>query len=75
VIAVELPSTRSEVRYMPSFHADLPLFALAMGDLSAFHFGDFILKSTHSSIEVEVLVLKFMPVWSLSPRRKSLPTL
>jgi hypothetical protein len=46
-----------------------------MGDLSAFHFGDFILKSTHSSIEVEVLVLKFMPVWSLSPRRKSLPTL
>jgi hypothetical protein len=30
VIAVELPSTGSEVRYMPSFHADLPLFALAM---------------------------------------------
>ncbi|KAI0256051.1 hypothetical protein BJV78DRAFT_1118294 [Lactifluus subvellereus] len=69
VVAVELPSTRGgEVRYIPSFHADLPMFALAMGDLSAFHFGDLILKSTHSPIQVEGVIANTLKVHTTNGR-------
>jgi hypothetical protein len=73
VVTVEIPSTRGEVRHMSSFHADLPTFALATGDLTAFHFNDFVLKSTQSSIEVEVLILNYISVQWLKLRRASLP--
>jgi hypothetical protein len=52
VIEVELPASREAVRYLPSFEADLPSFALDMDDISAFRFGDVSLKSTNSHIKV-----------------------
>jgi hypothetical protein len=59
VVQVELPAIRDAIRYIPSFHADLPLFAANMGDLSAFHFGDVDLKLSNSPIKVEVFALIF----------------
>jgi hypothetical protein len=56
VIIVGLPSGRGAIRYIPSFHVDLPMFALTVDDLSAFRFGDFALRSSNS-IKAEVLVL------------------
>lgn len=61
VIEVGLPLNRGTVRYIPTFHADLPKFALAMDDLSAFRFGDVALTSSNRPIEIEVLVLR-LPV-------------
>jgi len=57
VIKVELPSSHGSIRYIPSFHVDLPMFALTMDDLSAFCFGDIALRSSNSPIKAEVLVL------------------
>jgi hypothetical protein len=57
VIEVELPASREAVRYLPSFEADLPSFALDMDDISAFRFGDVSLKSTNSHIKVRVIIL------------------
>jgi hypothetical protein len=54
VVEVGLPPSRGAVRYIPSLHADLPMFALAMGDLSAFRFGDVTLKSSNKPIKAEV---------------------
>jgi len=59
IVEVELPPSRGAVRYLPSFRADLPNFALAMDDLSAFHFGDFALKTSNNAINVEVLALQY----------------
>jgi hypothetical protein len=56
VVEVELSASRGAVRYLPSFEADLPRFALDMGDISAFRFGDVSLKSTNSHIKVRVLI-------------------
>jgi len=52
VVEVELPASRGAVRYLPSFEADLPMFALDMDDISTFRFGDVSLKSTNSHIKV-----------------------
>lgn len=57
VIEVELPASRGAVRYLPSFEADLPRFALNMDDISAFRFGDVSLKSTNKHINVRVSIL------------------
>jgi hypothetical protein len=57
VVEVELPASRGEVRYIPSFEADLPMFALDMDNLSAFRFGDVSLRSTNSHIKVRVIDL------------------
>jgi hypothetical protein len=52
VVEVELPASRGEVRYIPSFEADLPNFTLDFDDISAFRFGDVSLRSTNSHINV-----------------------
>jgi hypothetical protein len=57
VVEVELPASHGAVRYLPSFEADLPRFALDMGDISAFRFGDVSLKSTNNHIKVRVIIL------------------
>ena len=57
MVEVELPANRGAVRYLPSFEANLPRFALDMGDISAFRFGDISLKSTNSHIKVGVIIL------------------
>lgn len=57
MVEVELPANRGAVRYLPSFEANLPRFALDMGDISAFRFGDISLKSTNNHIKVGVTIL------------------
>ena len=57
VIKVGLPSSHGSIRYIPSFHVDLPKFALTLDNLSAFCFGDIALRSSNSPIKAEVLVL------------------
>jgi len=57
VVEVELPASRGAVRYIPSFQADLPMFALDMDDMSAFRFGNVSLRSTNSHIEVRVIII------------------
>ncbi|KAI9465136.1 hypothetical protein BJY52DRAFT_1164758 [Lactarius psammicola] len=57
VIQVELPVSRDAVRYIPSFQADLPMFALDMDDISAYRFGNVSLRSTNSHIEVRVIII------------------
>ncbi|KAF8271095.1 hypothetical protein EI94DRAFT_1721330 [Lactarius quietus] len=53
VIEVQLPASRNAIRYIPTFEADLPRFALNMDDISAFRFGDVSLKSTNNHINVQ----------------------
>ncbi|KAI0300461.1 hypothetical protein B0F90DRAFT_1723111 [Multifurca ochricompacta] len=66
VVVVELPSSRSAVRYMPSFHANLPMFSFALDDLSNLRFGDVILKSTNSPIRVQGMIANTMEVHSMN---------
>jgi hypothetical protein len=61
VVEVKLP--RGAVRYIPSFAADLPMFSLDMDDMSAFRFGDVILKSTNNHIKVRVIIL-ILPIYT-----------
>ena len=56
VVEVELPTRHSAVRYIPSFQANLPLFALNMDDISALRFGDVSLETTNSHIKVQVII-------------------
>jgi len=53
VVEVGLPSGHGTVRYVPSFRADVPMFALAIGDLMGFRFGHFALTSSDSPVSVE----------------------
>lgn len=57
MIQVQLPASRGEVRYMPSFEGDLSNFALNMDHISALRFGDVILKTTNNYINVRVIIL------------------
>lgn len=57
MVEVELPASRGAVRYLPSFDADLPMFALNMVGLSSIRFGDVRLKSTNSQIQVRVIIV------------------
>lgn len=56
MVEVELPASHG-VRYIPSFEANLPMFALDLDDISAFRFGDVSLRSTNSHIKVRVISL------------------
>ena len=57
MIKVELPASRGEVRYLPSFEGDLSNFALNMDHISAFRFGDVSLKTTNNHINIRVIIL------------------
>ncbi|KAH9177519.1 hypothetical protein EDB89DRAFT_1933049 [Lactarius sanguifluus] len=64
VVEVKLPASRGAIRYVPSFQADLPMFALDMGDISAVRFGDVSLRSTNSHIKVHGAIAKTFNVHS-----------
>ncbi|KAF8270932.1 hypothetical protein EI94DRAFT_1569526 [Lactarius quietus] len=64
VIEVQLPTSHNAVRYVPSFEADLPRFALNMDDISAFRFGDVSLQSTNNHIEVQGAIASTFNVYS-----------
>ncbi|KAI0002406.1 hypothetical protein BJV74DRAFT_815652 [Russula compacta] len=64
VVEVGLPLSRGSVRYIPTFHADLPMFALAVDDLSAFRFGDVALQSSNRPIKVEGVVANSLRIHS-----------
>ncbi|KAH9047285.1 hypothetical protein EDB84DRAFT_1462114 [Lactarius hengduanensis] len=64
VVEVKLPVSRGAIRYVPSFQADLPMFALDMGDISAFRFGYVSLRSTNSHIKVRGAIARTFNVHS-----------
>ncbi|KAH9067777.1 hypothetical protein EDB87DRAFT_1678160 [Lactarius vividus] len=66
VVEVKLPANRDAIRYVPSFQADLPMFALDMGDISAFRFGDVSLRSTNSHIKVKGAIASTFNVHSVN---------
>jgi len=66
VVEVGLPPSRGTIRHISSFHADLPMFALAMGDLSAFRFGDIALKSSNRPIRAKGVVANSLKVNSIN---------
>lgn len=66
VVQVELPASHGAIRYIPSFEADLPRFALDMDEISAFRFGDVSLKSTNSHIKVRGAIASTFNVYSMN---------
>ncbi|KAI9441484.1 hypothetical protein H4582DRAFT_1810952 [Lactarius indigo] len=56
VVEVKFPAGRGAIRYVPSFQADLPMFALDMSDISAFRFGDISLRSKNNHIKVQGVI-------------------
>ncbi|KAI9511484.1 hypothetical protein F5148DRAFT_1373789 [Russula earlei] len=66
VVQVELPTRGDAVRYVPSFRVDMPLFAMTMGNLSAFRFGDVALKSSNSPVAVERVVANALTIRAMN---------